>query len=539
MTTERRTALRLLGLAAALCTLALLGVGAAVAKSNSVCINGGACYGTIQAAADAAHDGDTIRLGPGTYAGGVTIVHSITLQGAGSGKTAISGGGPVLTLGSYRAATEPTISIDGVTITGGVTTTSPESRDFVAEDGVFAYGGGVYVAANSDFSGGATVSISNSVIANNEATPTLTLGCTDPCTHFALAAGGGIYTSGQLTLKNTTVDDNVSGGPTASKAIGGGILSATSGRLTVENSTVSNNRVTVVDPNGVQATGAGILSESGDLLVRNSIVTGNRSELTSTKVSVDDAPFFANVAGIGCDRSATIVNTRIEENVVSVTDLQGQPAAYDSAVGCGNSGGAMTMQNSSVSRNRVVANVADTTDSGADGTAIEFDDAATVTNAVIAGNSVSVTTAGGIASAQGAVLNFAFDPGNPTTISNSVIKDNTMTATSTSGAASVQGGGIANAGALVLHNDVISGNNGTASGSGGFGQGAGIWNGSLFGSDATGLTIDRTTVTRNSLSGAAGVTLQGAGIYSDGFTATLTQSVIAHNSPDQCHGLTC
>ena len=531
--------MRLLTLAASLCALALFVVGAAVAKSSGICINGGACYGTIQAAADAAHDGDTIRLGPGTYAGGVTIVHSITLRGAGSGNTIISGGGRCSTLGTYRATLEPTISIDGVTISGGITTTSPESRDFVQEDGVFAYGGGVYVSPNSDFSGGATVSITNSVITGNEAAPNVTLGCTQPCNPFALAAGGGVYNSGQLTLKNTTVDDNVSGGPTASKAIGGGILSAEGGSLIVENSTVSDNRVSVADPNGVQATGAGILSESGGLLVRNSVVTGNHSELMSTKVAVDDGPFFANAAGIGCDRSATIVNTRIEENVVTVSDPQGEPAAFDSGLACGNSGGVLTVQNSSISRNHVVANVADTTDSGLDGTAVEFDDTAIITNTIIAGNTANVTTTGGIAGAQGAVLNFAFDASNPTTISNSVIRDNTMTATSTTGAASVQGGGIANVGALVLRNDVISGNSGTATGSGGFGQGAGIWNGSLFGSDPILLTLDKTTVTGNTLTGTSGVALLGAGIYTDGFTTTLTRSLVAHNSPDQCSGVTC
>lgn len=327
----------LLTIGASLCLLSLIGASGAGAGPGGVCISGGACFETIQAAADASHDGDTIRLGPGTYAGGVTIVHSITLQGAGARNTIISGGGPVLTLGTYNGATEPTISIDGVTVTGGVTTTSAESRDFVEEDGVFAYGGGVYIAPNADSSGGAIVSISNSVIAHNEATPTVALGCTEPCNHFALAAGGGIYNAGHLTLKNTTVDHNVSGGPTASKAIGGGILSAQGSSLTVENSTVSNNRVTVANPNGVQATGAGILSESGGLLVSNSLLTGNRSELTSTKVAVD-GPFFANVAGIGCDRSATIINTRIDENVVTVSDPNGQPAAFDSGMGCGNSG---------------------------------------------------------------------------------------------------------------------------------------------------------------------------------------------------------
>ena len=46
----------------------------------------------------AAHRGDTITIGPGTYAGGVTIDVSVKLV-AGSGATIISGGGPVLTIG--------------------------------------------------------------------------------------------------------------------------------------------------------------------------------------------------------------------------------------------------------------------------------------------------------------------------------------------------------------------------------------------------------------------------------------------------------
>ena len=46
-------------------------------------------------------------------------------------------------------------------------------------------------------------------------------------------------------------------------------------------------------------------------------------------------------------------------------------------------------------------------------------------------------------------------------------------------------------------------------------------------------------MTGNTLAGTTGVTLLGAGIYTDGFTTTLTRSLVAHNSPDQCHGVTC
>ena len=55
------------------------------------------CFSTIQAAVNAAHDGDTITVAPGTFAGGVTIDVSVNVIGAGSNKTIIQGGGPVLT----------------------------------------------------------------------------------------------------------------------------------------------------------------------------------------------------------------------------------------------------------------------------------------------------------------------------------------------------------------------------------------------------------------------------------------------------------
>lgn len=64
--------------------------------------------------------GDKIKIGPGTYAGGVTIDVSVKLVGAGPSRTIISGGGPVLTNGLPDAPREPTVRIDGVTVTGGV-----------------------------------------------------------------------------------------------------------------------------------------------------------------------------------------------------------------------------------------------------------------------------------------------------------------------------------------------------------------------------------------------------------------------------------
>jgi hypothetical protein len=65
---------------------------------------------------------------------------------------------------------------------------------------------------------------------------------------------------------------------------------------------------------------------------------------------------------------------------------------------------------------------------------------------------------------------------------------------------------------------------------------AGIWNGLLFGGPTSPLTVRDTVIASNRLSGGAGVTLSGAGIYTLGFPTKLTDSILAFNRPDQCAG---
>ena len=67
---------------------------AAAAKATLLCVGGQHCYPTLQAAVTAAHDGDTIQLKAGTYAGGVTIGTSVRIVGAAAQVTTIRGGGP-------------------------------------------------------------------------------------------------------------------------------------------------------------------------------------------------------------------------------------------------------------------------------------------------------------------------------------------------------------------------------------------------------------------------------------------------------------
>ena len=106
-----------LGAAAAL----LAGAGLAGASGThadattlTVCPRG--CgYAQIQPAVDAASAGDTILVGPGTYAGGIVIAIALTLSGAGPGATVISGGGPVISVSASP------VTIRAVSVTGGST----------------------------------------------------------------------------------------------------------------------------------------------------------------------------------------------------------------------------------------------------------------------------------------------------------------------------------------------------------------------------------------------------------------------------------
>ena len=82
----------------------------------------------------------------------------------------------------------------------------------------------------------------------------------------------------------------------------------------------------------------------------------------------------------------------------------------------------------------------------------------------------------------------------------------------------------------------MRGNRRLANGLNGSAQGVGIWNGVLFGGPVSPLTLRNSKVTDNALSGGAEITLQGGGIFTPGFPAALINSIVAHNTPDQCFG---
>ena len=173
------------------------------------------------------------------------------------------------------ADTEPTVTIKGVTITGGHNG-SPTSAD-----PVFATGGGVYVSGSD--AGGAALTLTDSVVTGNRAVPTATAPVGPPCPGgpcpFAQGEGGGIANGGILTLDRVTVSDNLAGGELASDADAGGVSNLFFATLTIKNSTITGNVARVAAPNGRFADAGGVKVRFGSTMtMENTVVSGNRVE---------------------------------------------------------------------------------------------------------------------------------------------------------------------------------------------------------------------------------------------------------------------
>lgn len=517
-------------LASVLLVLASVGAGraaGAAAATLTVCPSG--CpYTQIAPALAAARNGDTIEVAAGTYRGGLTIGLSVKLAGAGAGATIISGGGTVLTIGALGAASEPTVSISGVTITGGVTHSSPESVPFTGQEGVFALGGGVEIPPKAlfahGFAGGATVTITNSVITGNSTAPSTSLP-----SGFAFAAGAGVDNWGTLTVTNTTVSDNQAGGPVASDASGAGIQNWRN--LTLTNTVVRRNRSMTSAPNGCSAEGGGITS-LGKLTIAASAVSGNTVELSSNAVCGD-----AHGGGIFVTphASATISNTTVSHNRVAASSTVTDASAFAGGIA---GYGTLALRNSTISGNLVSAATTAATGTAnptSGGLGIVFPGKATISNTSITGNDVSATAATGTAAAEAGGIQTT-----DTTLSNSLVSGNRLTATSQTGSAIVRGAGIDHGnGVLDVYNTTISDNTATATGPTGQALGGGVWNDVFFPPPPNPqLNLTKTTVTGNTLTASPGITVHGGGLFTT-FPVTLTDTTISGNSPDNCFGVSC
>ena len=387
---------RVLAAAMAVAAAAGMALAAEPAQATSLCVGDGGCYPTIQAAVNAAHDGDTITVGAGTFAGGVTITKSLRLQGTGAASTIIRGGDHVLTIGAYGASSEPTVSVSGVTVTGGVARSSPISAPLFGKAGAWAEGGGIEIPPAAHLADGATVTIVDSAITGNRVNASAAVPSGIPCPGgfpqgqcpAAAAWGGGIDSWGALTLIRAAVTGNSAGGEPGitSDADGAGIFSR-EGSLSLDGSVVSGNHATAVAPAGRFAEGAGIFAGVPDfgpganvghdaLVIRNSVISGNVATLTSNLPRFTGGKLLdqkANGGGmlVAAATPTTVENTLLTKNSVLATDLNGEPVAINAAIVT--NADLLTMANSVVSGNRAVTEAATVTDQGAAGGAMEID----------------------------------------------------------------------------------------------------------------------------------------------------------------------
>lgn len=524
--------------------LVIAGAGGAVPKGDP-CVGGPHCYASVQGAIDSAPAGATIRIGPGTFSGGVTIIRDVTLIGVNAHASKVSGGGPVITIGSTTTA--PTVTLENLTITGGLTTSNPHAPECGLDVPVCgpgyadstATGGGIETFT------GTTVTLVDTVVAGNRAAPAQTTQSVKatcaggPCV-AAFGDGAGIDLWGSMTLIDSTVSDNHASA--AAQSNGGGIAVHSGASLSLKSSHVDGNSAAATGPSGRFVSGGGIFVNGGaSLTVDDSSIDGNSSLLTNSLASPfpiqDGNGDSSNSIGGGLFLSdgstASIRNSTVNGNTVSVDTPFNESFGADAALcACGDV--AVTIDHSQVDGNTMTVK-ATGTDFGPDGPAILEADGnhTTITSTHIDGNTGTVTTTGATGGLIGSVAFFAGD-GDPVTLANSSISNNRMTANAPNGAAQIAGAGLFNNGPLTIQDSAITGNHGTASGPTGSSYGGGIVNG-FFGGPAQ-LTLQGSRVTNNVLSGSAGVSLFGGGIYTVGFPITLSNSVVAHNAPDDCEG---
>jgi hypothetical protein len=224
--------LRFLLIAAVAAGLAI-GLPGPRARAAVLCVNPGGtggCFSSIQAAVNAAGNGDTISVAPGIYAEDVVIAGSATVPTtkavtiAGAPGTILEGGGSRRVV---EIAIGSALTLSGVTIQNGLAIPSMYGH---------THGGGIHNHGQ--------LTLTNSAIRNNAA---------------PIDNGGGIYNAAgaSATLTNVTISGNTSG------VRGGGVYNG--GTMTLSNVTLGNNSA---------PTGGGILN-AGTLTLRNTIVANS------------------------------------------------------------------------------------------------------------------------------------------------------------------------------------------------------------------------------------------------------------------------
>jgi len=211
---------------------------------------------SLQALIDAAEPGATVPVCEGTYAGGVVIENNLTLRGAGTDRSTLEGGAPVIWI------TGGEVTLEGLRIRGGSgTNPDPEEYEDVYGGGVLAYDAerltlsGCLVEDNSADRGGGVAALSLGALHIEDSTIT---------GNTASLYGGGVSIERtEATLSGAVISDN-----NASEA----------GGLRLFSSDVSMVGAEIRDNQATYGGGVVLYGEGDRLAGVNSVVEGNSAE---------------------------------------------------------------------------------------------------------------------------------------------------------------------------------------------------------------------------------------------------------------------
>lgn len=273
-------------------------------------INVPADQATIQGAINAANNGDTVLVAPGTYSENINFSgKAITVTSSGGASdTTIDGGAkaPVVIFNTGEGAGSV---LNGFTIQNGMAAGTSSNPNIE--------GGGIYVRSTSP-------KITNNVIQNNKAcsdgggiavyfgSPLIQGNTIQNNTQAACSGGsggGGIELGGAASAQ---VIGNVIANNTWPSGNGGGISMNAAGTPTISNNTIYGNTATGVSP---AARGGGIstINSTDAVIVQNLIYNNSAGQGTGISISVpygDPGPVVVNntvYGGSGASQGISLV----------------------------------------------------------------------------------------------------------------------------------------------------------------------------------------------------------------------------------------